>query len=111
VKAGKLRGLAVTSRERLAALPDLVTLHEAGAENYDSSSWFGLFAPAGAPRDVVATLSSALMRAVQSPEVSKNLLGNGILPKVNSPEEFSAFVRAEIEKWGAVINGMGLKLD
>lgn len=111
MEAGKLRGLAVTSRERLAALPDLVTLHEAGAENYDSSSWFGLFAPAGVPRDVVATLSSALMRAVQSPEVSKNLLGNGILPKVNSPEEFSAFVRTEIEKWGAVINGMGLKLD
>ncbi|MGE0800712.1 MAG: Bug family tripartite tricarboxylate transporter substrate binding protein [Lautropia sp.] len=111
VNAGKLHALGATTRERIASMPDVPTLHEAGAENYDAASWFGFLAPAGTPKDVVTTLHTALVRAVETPEVTKILLENGAIPKVTSPEEFGAFIRTETERWTTVIQSTGVKLD
>jgi tripartite-type tricarboxylate transporter receptor subunit TctC len=111
VDSGKLRALGATTRDRLASMPDVPTMHEAGAENFDAASWFGLLVPANTPKDVVTALNSALVRAVQSPEVSKTLLEAGAIPRVTSPEEFGAFIRTETERWTGVVRSSGIKLD
>jgi tripartite-type tricarboxylate transporter receptor subunit TctC len=111
VESGRLLGIAVSSKERLAALPNIPSVHEAGVPNYDATSWFGALVPAGTPRETVAQLNDAIVKAVNSPEVSKLLLSNGILPLTNNPQEFSQFIKQEIDKWGAIIKKLGLTLD
>ncbi len=111
LESGKLLGLAVSSKERLAALPNVPSIHEAGVPNYDASSWFGALVPAGTPKEIVAQLGDIFVKAVNTPEVNKLLLANGILPMAKGPQEFSLFIKQEIDKWGAIIKKMGLALD
>src|SRR4029077_16786235 len=95
VKAGKLRALAVSGRERLSLLPDLPTVAEAGVPGYQTSSWYGILAPAGTPPDVVARLNGALVKVVSSPDVRQALAQEGADPVGNSPAAFGAFIQAE----------------
>jgi len=104
VQAGKLRVLAVTSRRRLALVQDVPTVAESGLPGYESSSWYGILAPAGTPRDIVDRLNAQIVRAVHEPDVSKTLDNDGAEPIGSSPEEFAAFVRSELERVGKVIH-------
>jgi tripartite-type tricarboxylate transporter receptor subunit TctC len=109
IKAGKLRVLAVTARERLAILPDAPTTAEAGVPGLEAMVWNGIFVPAGTPAGVVQALHRELVRAYNAPEIREQLRAGGSYAAADTPEEFAAFVRAEKEKWGKVIREAGLK--
>jgi tripartite-type tricarboxylate transporter receptor subunit TctC len=109
IKSGKLRALAVTSPKRSEALPDIPTVAESGLAGYDSTQWYGVLAPAGAPREIVARLHEEMVRALRDPEVGKRLAADGAEPVGSSPEEFAAFIKSESEKWARVALAAGIK--
>ncbi len=109
MKAGTLVALASTQRKRAGVAPDLPTMSELGLEGFDTGVWFGLFAPAGTPTEAFAALSRAANEAVKSDEVLAAFAPQGIDPLGGTPAEFAAYVRAEIEKWAAVVRTAGLK--
>lgn len=111
VQGGKLRGLAVTGAKRSGAAPDLPTMIESGFPNFEAGSWYGLYAPAGTPKEIVARLHSEMVKALQRPEMQKQLSSQGADPVGNSPQEFAAFIKAEIAKWAAVIKLSGAKTE
>jgi tripartite-type tricarboxylate transporter receptor subunit TctC len=104
VRAGKLRGLAVTSARRSASAPDLPTVAEAGGlPGYEATIWFGLVAPAGTPREAVARLSQESARVVRQAPLRERFAPQGVELSSSSPEEFAEIIRAEIPKWGKVL--------
>jgi tripartite-type tricarboxylate transporter receptor subunit TctC len=109
VQAGKLRGLAVTGAKRSVAMPELPTMIESGFPGFEAGSWYGLYAPAGTPKEIVRTLHAELVQALKTPEMQAQLSKQGADPVGNSPEEFAAFIRAEIDKWARVIRASGAK--
>lgn len=109
VKTGRLRGLAVTSRKRTPALPGIPTMIESGLPGFEAMAWFGVLAPAGTPRSIVARLDSEIARILQKPEIKNQLAGFGSEPGGGSPEEFAAYIKTEIDKWGKVIKDAGIK--
>lgn len=111
VKAGKLRALAVTSLARNPAYPDTPTIAESGFSGFSAVSWFGLSAPAGTPKEVVAKLQEASVKALASPEIRERLQSQGFVVVGNTPDQFSAFVRDEIAKWGKAAKASGATLD
>jgi tripartite-type tricarboxylate transporter receptor subunit TctC len=111
IKAGKLRGLAVTGAKRLALMPELPTIAEAGLPGYEASSWYGILAPAGTPRDIVARLNAELAKAIEQPEVRNSLLAEGAEPAGGSPEQFAAHIRAEKERLGKIIREANIRME
>ena len=111
VKAGKIRALAVTTAKRSPAAPELPTVDEAGVKGYEASTWFALFAPAGAPAEVVAKLSGETQRILNLPDVRDRLLGLGAQPAGCTPEELAAFVKSETAKWAKVIRSANVTLN
>ena len=109
VQAGKARALAVTGNRRLAALPDVPTMGEAGLAGVDASTWFGLFAPAGTPKDVVERLQRDAASALRTLKDSFAKQGDEAIG--STPDHFAAHVRAEHAKWGKVIKDLGVKID
>ena len=107
VKSGKLRGLAVTSAKRVAALPDLPTVAESGVPKFDVSSWFGVFLPSGTPKPIVTKMNQEIRKIVEIPDVRQKLISLGADPETNTPEEFSAYVKSEMAKWGKVVRDTG----
>jgi tripartite-type tricarboxylate transporter receptor subunit TctC len=103
IRAGLLRGLAVTTRERNPSYPDLPTVGEAGVSGYDFASWGGVFAPAGTPRAVVQKLNTGIVAALAAPDLDKRLADIGLVAKSSSPEEFAQFLQAEIKRWGGLL--------
>lgn len=110
-KTGKLRPLAVTTTKRLSITPDVPTIAEAGVPGYNANSWFGVFAPASTPQDVVAKLHAEVVKALQTQELRERLLALGNEPVGSTPEEYSKFFRAEVAKWASVIKKVGVKVD
>lgn len=111
VNAGKLRLLAVTPKTRSAAVPDTPTIAEAGVPGYDVSTWFGIAAPSGTPKDMLERLNAAVARAVQSPEARESLLKQGLEPMLASQEQFAGFVHGELSKNAALVRQIGLKAE
>ena len=112
IKGGKLKALAVTSAQRSAALPDLPTIAEAGpVKGFDASSWFGLFAPAGTPAEIVNRIQQETAKAFQAPVFKERLLSQGAIPGGQPPAEFAAFIAAETKKWAQVVKLSGAKVD
>ncbi len=111
IKSGKVRVLGVTSKTRMAILPQTPTISEAGLVGYDVSNWLGLLAPAGTPKDVLSTLHAALGRAMATPALKQQLTALGIEPTFGSPEEFAALIRAELPKWAALVKRSGATAD
>jgi tripartite-type tricarboxylate transporter receptor subunit TctC len=110
VKSGRLRAYGVTGLQRVSTAPEIPTLSEAGLPGYQAIQWFGIFVPAGTPKEPVSRLFSAYSRAVGDPAIRKQLLSDGAEPHVSkSPEEFSAFVKNEVAKWARVVKSAGIK--
>ena len=110
-KSGRLRGLAVTSGQRSAVLRDLPTIAEAGLPGYEMLNWLGLFAPANTPRPIVERLASESIRIVRLPEVVSRFNAQGAEPSALPTQEFTAFVRKEVEKWGKVVVATGMTAE
>ena len=111
VEAGKLRLLAVTPAVRSASVPATPTMAEAGVPGYARSSWFGVVAPAGTPKEIVVRLNSAITRAMQTPESRETLMKQGLEFQASTQEEFAAFVRAELAQNARLVREMGIKAD
>ena len=111
IQSGRLRALAVTTRERSSALPDVPTMQEAGVAGYESSAWFGLLGPAGVPREIVSKLNAEVVRILKLPDVRQNLAGQGAEPLFLTPDEFGAFIKAETAKWAKVVKASGATAD
>ena len=112
IKAGKLRALAVTSAERSTALPEVPTIAEAGpVKGFDASSWFGLFALAGTPADIVNRIQQETAKSFQAPSFKERLQSQGAIPGGQSPGDFAKFIAAETKKWAQVVKVSGAKVD
>jgi tripartite-type tricarboxylate transporter receptor subunit TctC len=110
VQGGKLRALAVTSAKRSATLPDVPTMAEAGVKGQESETMQGIFVPAGTPKDVVDLLNREIVKAMAMPDVKEKCAQLGFDVVANSPKEFSAYIKADVEKWGKVIKDANIPL-
>jgi len=112
IKGGKLKAFAVTSSQRSAAMPDLPTIEEAAKlKGFEASSWFGLFAPAGTPPDIVARIQAEVAKSLGTPAIKEKLLAQGAIPGGNTSAEFAQMVDSEIKKWAVVVKVSGAKVD
>ena len=112
IKAGKLKGIALTSAKRHASLPDVGTFAEGGLTGFDISAWYGLLAPAGTPRAVVMRVHDATVKILATPEMKdrfQNTLGGDAVG--NTPEQFAADIKSDIERWGKIVRQTGIKLE
>ncbi len=110
VKAGRLRAVAVTSARRSAAVPDLPAIAET-VPGYEASGWYGALAPAATPREIVAKLNAEINRAMKLPEVAQRLAGDGVEAVGMTADQFAAYLRQEIAKWGKVVRLSGAKAE
>lgn len=111
IRGGKLKAIAVTSDKRSPALPGVPTIAESGLPGFEASSWFGVLAPAATPKDIVDKLSGAIAKSLQTPEMKERLAGQGAVAVGNTPEQFSAHIKSEIDKWSKVVKASGAKVD
>jgi tripartite-type tricarboxylate transporter receptor subunit TctC len=111
VASGKLRGLAVTSAKRFPSTPDVPTVGESGLPGYEAVAWYGVFAPDGTPREIVARLNTDIVRIVRSPEVRELFLKQGAEAFATSSEEFTKIVERDVAKWAKVVQASGAKPD
>ncbi len=103
VKAGKVRGIAVTGKARQSALPDVPTFAESGYPDFDAALWQGILVPAGTPKDIVARLNTEINRLLTQPDVREKLVAMGADPQGSTPEEFARFIDGETARWGKLI--------
>jgi tripartite-type tricarboxylate transporter receptor subunit TctC len=108
VQAGRLRAIAVTGTTRSPLLPDVPTVSESGVPGYQVTSWYGIFAPAGTPRDIIVKLNADSAAALTNPDVAGKLAALGAEVATTTPEEFGRIVRDEIRKWAAVVKSAGV---
>ena len=111
VKAGRLRALGVTTVKRWQGTPDIPTMAEAGLAGFEVNSWYGLLAPAGTPREIIMRLNSEVGRALREPDARERLYSIGAEPMNGTPEEFTAYIAAEMAKWSKVVKTAGLRAD
>jgi len=109
IKAGRLRAISITSAKRSPLLPDLPTMAEAGVPKFETSTWYGLLAPAATPRDIVMKLNNAVNAVVRTPDFNKRLAQLGADPVAESPEFFANYLKSEIERWAPVVKASGAK--
>ena len=110
VKAGKLRAVAVTSLKRSAAIPELPTIAET-VKGFEASGWYGAFAPAATPKDIIAKLNAEINKLMRLPDVAQRLAGDGVEAASMTPAEFGAYLHSEIAKWGKVVKISGTTVD
>jgi len=111
VKSGQLRALGVSTAKRIAALPDVPTIAEAGVPGYEATGWNGLVAPAGTPAPIIEKLNGAFVKVLRTPAVASYLSGQGADPDPGTAAEFAAYIKAEIAKWAKVVQDSGARVD
>jgi tripartite-type tricarboxylate transporter receptor subunit TctC len=111
VREGRLRALAVTTAGRQSAFPELPTIAEAGVPGYEISTWYGIWAPARTPPEIVSRLHAAIAKALRGEEAKEKMAALGAQPVADAPEAFGRFVRAEYERWGRLVRDAGIKAD
>jgi tripartite-type tricarboxylate transporter receptor subunit TctC len=107
MKAGKLRPLAVTTARRSAFFPEVPTMSEAGVKGYEFSTWYGLLVPAGTPKTAIARLNAETGKALATAAVKDQFAAQGLEPSLSTPEEFAAYLKSEVQKWGQVVKASG----
>ncbi len=108
IRAGKVRALAVLTDQRVATLPDVPTGKEAGVDGFTMPLWYGMFAPAATPRDIVSRLNRELVRALEAPDMRERLAALGVEPWPGTPEQLGELLRADIETYGKIVRSAGL---
>ena len=103
MKAGRVRALGVSTKKRLAVIPDVPTIAEAGVPGYEVIGWNGILAPAKTPRAIIERLNADIVKVIRTPEVEADILAQGIEPIGNTPEEFGRIIRADVERWGKIL--------
>lgn len=111
VKIGRLRALAVTTKQRVPLIPDIPTVAESGLSGFEVIGWFGLFVPAGTPKGIVNKLNNEIARILREPGTRERFSGHGLIPGGGTPDELGAFLRAEILKWGKLIKAAGIRAN
>ncbi len=111
IKAGKLRGLAVSSMERVAAAPEIPTVHESGIPGFEAQTWFGVLTPALTPSEIVKRLNTDILQALTKPDVRDRLATLGLTIVGSTPERFSGYIQSEFTKWAKVIKDAGVKTE
>jgi tripartite-type tricarboxylate transporter receptor subunit TctC len=111
VRAGRLRALGVTSKARSTVVPDVPTIAESGLPGYESSTWYGMLAPAGAPKAIVTKLHQQMLEVLKLPDIREKLAAQGLEPGGNSPGEFGSIIAAELVKWRKVVAAAGMKAE
>jgi tripartite-type tricarboxylate transporter receptor subunit TctC len=106
-----MRALAVTSKRRIEAAPDVPTFEEAGVPGYEAIGWFGVVAPKDTPRPIVERLNAEIRAALADPDIRSRAIAAGTEPLTDTPEEFAAMIREETKKWAEVIKAGGIKLQ
>jgi len=111
IKAGRLRGLAVLGHARSPLIPEVPTAAEAGLADFDVTTWYGVLAPASTPRPIIQRLNAELTKMMQAPDIKERLAALGTDPLTSTPDEFGAYIKQEIAKWGDVIRKAGLHAE
>ena len=111
IKAGRLRALGVTGGKPLTSLPDVPSIADAGVAGYESVQWYGVLAAAGTPREIVARLQSDIAKILQQRDIRERLLADGAEPVGSTPEQFTSFLRSELDKWVKLVKTTGIKPD
>ena len=111
VRSGRVLALGVTTKDRLAMLPDVPTIAEAALPGFDYDGWYGLVAPARTPRAIINALSREVGRILRLPDVTERIASQGATPRPTTPEEFERFVRSEIDKWKKVARVANVRTD
>jgi tripartite-type tricarboxylate transporter receptor subunit TctC len=109
VKSGRLRCLGTTGAQRAAVLPEYPTIAEAGVPGYEASQWYGVLAPTGTSREIVARLNAEIVRILQTPDMKQKLVADGTDPVGSSPDEFARYIKSELTKWGKVARDAGIQ--
>jgi tripartite-type tricarboxylate transporter receptor subunit TctC len=109
IDSGRVRALAVSTPQRVSALPGVPPVAEAGVPGYSAIQWYGLLAPAGTPQPVIARVNAEALRSLRSDEMKERLAADGAEPQGSTPEEFGALIRSELEKWGRVTRAAGIE--
>jgi tripartite-type tricarboxylate transporter receptor subunit TctC len=111
LKAGRVRALAVTTKKRSTAAPELPTMQEAGVAGYEVAGWYGVLAPAKTPRPIIDKLNTEIVRILHSPDVQNRLAADGSEAVGSTPEQFGNHIKSEVAKWGKVIREAGIKAE
>jgi len=111
IKSGKLRPLAVTSARRSTSLPDVPTVAESGIKDFDISTWYGLFMPAGTPKDVVATVNAEVNKLLALPDMKAAIHAQGAEPQAMTPEQFASLLKTDYAKWKGIVQASGVKIE
>jgi tripartite-type tricarboxylate transporter receptor subunit TctC len=111
VKSGQLNAIAMGSSKRISSLNDIPTISESGVQGYEAYSWIGLVAPANTPKEIVYKLNREVVEILKQKDVTDKLTKEGAIPVGDSPEEFSAYIKKEIVKWGTVVRKSNIKAD
>src|SRR6195256_720580 len=111
IKAGRVKGIAVTTAKRSALMPELPTISEAGLTGFDANNWYGLVAPAGTPRAIIDQLNAEVTKILNMPDVKATLFNQGLDPAPGTPEQFGAYIKSERIKWAKVIKESGAKAE
>lgn len=109
IKTGRLRPLAVGAANRSSLLPDVPTVAESGLRGFEASSWWGIVAPAGTPREIIARLHAALVKGIGDKAVTERLLSQGMEPVLNTPEQFAGRIKQDLPRWGKLVKAAGIK--
>jgi tripartite-type tricarboxylate transporter receptor subunit TctC len=110
-ESGRLRALAVTSTARVATMPQVATVAEQGYPSYETGFWYGLVVPAKTPREIIATINTAVQKTLNLPDVAKRLNDVSFTTVGDQPEDFAVFLKSEVDKWGKIVRELGLKAN
>ena len=111
IKSGRIRALAMTGTKRFVLMPELPTIAEAGVRGFAVNNWYGVFVPAGTPKEIVTRLNTELVKILNMPDVKQKLLDSGIEATSDTPEQFAAYIQAETKKWAKVVKEANVKVD
>ena len=111
IKSGKLKAIAITGEKRKSALPQVPTMAEAGMPGFEVRSWYGIFAPGATPRPIIDRLSSEFARIVAMPDITEQLISQGVEPLISTPEQFAAIVKADMDRYARIVKEANIKLE